>query len=1092
MATFKPNPINYVLGLDIGIASVGWAMVEIDEEENPIRLIDLGVRVFERAEVPKTGDSLAAVRRLARSVRRLTRRRAHRLLRARRLLKREGVLQAADFDENGLIKSLPNTPWQLRAAALDRKLTPLEWSAVLLHLIKHRSYLSQRKNEGETADKELGALLKGVADNAHALQTGDFRTPAELALNKFEKESGHIRNQRGDYSHTFSRKDLQAELVLLFEKQKEFGNPHISDGLKEGIETLLMTQRDSIPDESAILRMQGKCTFEKNKSRAAKHSWSAERFIWLSKLANLRITDEFGTRKLTEIERQILIDLPYKLKTVNYQQVRNALTTLSPNALFNIRYHQKDKKGEIKSSDKIEKDTKFMEMKFWHKIKETLEGNGRKTEWQSLSSNHNLLDEIGTVFTICKNDERRKALLSGKIKEDQDILDILCNHVDFTCTVNLSLEALKNILPFMEQGDDYDTAWRKVYPPQSTKKESVLPPIPADKIRNPVVLRALSQARKVINGVVRRYAPPARIHIETAREVGKSFKDRKEIEKRQEENRKDREKAAAKFREYFPNFVGEPKSKDILKLRLYEQQHGKCLYSGKEINLGRLNEKGYVEIDHALPFSRTWDDSFNNKVLVLGSENQNKGNQTPYEYFNGKDSSREWQEFKARVETSRFPRSKKQRILLQKFDEDGFKERNLNDTRYVNRFLCQFVADHMLLTGKGKRRVFASNGQITNLLRGFWGLRKVRAENDRHHALDAVVVACSTVAMQQKITRFVRYKEMNAFDGKTIDKETGEVLHQKTHFPQPWEFFAQEVMIRVFGKPDGKSEFEEADTPEKLRTLLTEKLSSRPEAVHEYVTPLFVSRAPNRKMSGAHKDTLRSAKRFVKHNEKISVKRVWLTDIKLVDLENMVNYKNGREIELYDALKARLEKYGGNAKQAFDPKDNPFYKKGGQLVKAVRVEKTQESGVLLNKKHAYTIADNGDMVRVDVFCKVDKKGKNQYFIVPIYAWQVAENILPDIDCKGYRIDDSYTFCFSLHKYDLIAFQKDEKSKVEFAYYINCDSSNGRFYLAWHDKGSKEQQFRISTQNLVLMQKYQIDELGKKIRPCRLKKHPPVR
>ncbi|MCL5941882.1 type II CRISPR RNA-guided endonuclease Cas9, partial [Neisseria meningitidis] len=146
---------------------------------------------------------------------------------------------------------------------------------------------------------------------------------------------------------------------------------------------------------------------------------------------------------------------------------------------------------------------------------------------------------------------------------------------------------------------------------------------------------------------------------------------------------------------------------------------------------------------------------------------------------------RDWQEFKARVETSRFPRSKKQRILLQKFDEEGFKERNLNDTRYVNRFLCQLVADHMLLTGKGKRRVFASNGQITNLLRGLWGLRKVREENDRHHALDAVVVACSTVAMQQKITRFVRYKEMNAFDGKTIDKETGEVLHQKTHFPQP-------------------------------------------------------------------------------------------------------------------------------------------------------------------------------------------------------------------------------------------------------------------------------------------------------------------
>ena len=1082
MAAFKPNPINYILGLDIGIASVGWAMVEIDEEENPIRLIDLGVRVFERAEVPKTGDSLAAARRLARSVRRLTRRRAHRLLRARRLLKREGVLQAADFDENGLIKSLPNIPWQLRAAALDRKLTPLEWSAVLLHLIKHRGYLSQRKNEGETADKELGALLKGVADNAHALQTGDFRTPAELALNKFEKESGHIRNQRGDYSHTFSRKDLQAELNLLFEKQKEFGNPHVSDGLKEGIETLLMTQRPALSGD-AVQKMLGHCTFEPAEPKAAKNTYTAERFIWLTKLNNLRILEQGSERPLTATERATLMDEPYRKSKLTYAQARKLLG-LEDTAFF---------KGLRYGKDNAEAST-LMEMKAYHAISRALEKEGLKDKKSPLNLSPELQDEIGTAFSLFKTDED----ITGRLKDrvQPEILEALLKHISFDKFVQISLKALRRIVPLMEQGKRYDEACAEIYGDhygkKNTEEKIYLPPIPADEIRNPVVLRALSQARKVINAVVRRYGSPARIHIETAREVGKSFKDRKEIEKRQEENRKDREKAAAKFREYFPNFVGEPKSKDILKLRLYEQQHGKCLYSGKEINLGRLNEKGYVEIDHALPFSRTWDDSFNNKVLVLGSENQNKGNQTPYEYFNGKDNSREWQEFKARVETSRFPRSKKQRILLQKFDEDGFKERNLNDTRYVNRFLCQFVADHMRLTGKGKRRVFASNGQITNLLRGFWGLHKVRAENDRHHALDAVVVACSTVAMQQKITRFVRYKEMNAFDGKTIDKETGEVLHQKAHFPQPWEFFAQEVMIRVFGKPNGKPEFEEADTPEKLRALLAEKLSSRPEAVHEYVTPLFVSRAPNRKMSGAHKDTLRSAKRFVKHNEKISVKRVWLTEIKLADLENMVNYKNGREIELYEALKARLEAYGGNAKQAFDPKNNPFYKKGGQLVKAVRVEKTQESGVLLNKKNAYTIADNGDMVRVDVFCKTDKKGENQYFIVPIYAWQVAENILPDIDCKGYRIDDSYTFCFSLHKYDLIAFQKDKKSRVEFAYYINCDSSDGRFYLAWHDKGAKEQQFRISTQNLVLMQKYQVDELGKEIRPCRLKKRPPVR
>ena len=1081
MTAFKPNPINYILGLDIGIASVGWAMVEIDEEENPIRLIDLGVRVFERAEVPKTGDSLAAARRLARSVRRLTRRRAHRLLRARRLLKREGVLQAADFDENGLIKSLPNTPWQLRIAALDRKLTPLEWSAVLLHLIKHRGYLSQRKNEDKTADKELGALLKGVADNAHALQTGKFRTPAELALNKFEEESGHIRNQRGDYSHTFSREDLQAELVLLFEKQKEFGNPHISDGLKEGIETLLMTQRPALSGD-AVQKMLGYCTFEPTEPKAAKNTYTAERFIWLTKLNNLRILEQGSERPLTDTERATLIDMPYKNK-LTYAKARELLG-LDDTAFF---------KGLRYGKDNAESAT-LMEMKAYHAIRRALEKEGLKDKKSPLSLSPELQDEIGTAFSLFKTDEDITGRLKGCLQPE--ILDALLKHISFDKFVQISLKALRRIVPLMEQGKRYDEACAETYGDHYGEKNSeemlYLPPIPADEIRNPVVLRALSQARKVINSVVRRYGSPARIHIETAREVGKSFKDRKEIEKRQEENRKDREKAAAEFREYFPNFVGEPKSKDILKLRLYEQQHGKCLYSGKEINLGRLNEKGYVEIDHALPFSRTWDDSFNNKVLVLGSENQNKGNQTPYEYFNGKDNSREWQEFKARVETSRFPRSKKQRILLQKFDEDGFKERNLNDTRYVNRFLCQFIADRMRLTGKGKRRVFASNGQITNLLHVFWGLRKVRAENDRHHALDAVVVACSTVTMQQKITRFVRYKEMNAFDGKTIDKETGEVLHQKAHFPQPWEFFAQEVMIRVFGKLDGKPEFEEADTPEKLRALLAEKLSSRPEAVHEYVTPLFVSRAPNRKMSGqGHMETVKSAKRL---DEGISVLRVPLTQLKLKDLEKMVNRE--REPKLCEGLKARLEAHKDDPTKAFA---EPFYKydKAGnrtQQVKAVRVEQVQKTGVWVRNHNG--IADNATMVRVDVF---EKGGK--YYLVPIYSWQVAKGILPDRAIIAFKdeedwqlIDDSFNFKFSLHPNDLIEVIT-KKARI-FGYFASCHRGTGNINIRIHDLDHKIGKNGIlegiGVKTALSFQKYQIDELGKEIRPCRLKKRPPVR
>ena len=450
-------------------------------------------------------------------------------------------------------------------------------------------------------------------------------------------------------------------------------------------------------------------------------------------------------------------------------------------------------------------------------------------------------------------------------------------------------------------------------------------------------------------------------------------------------------------------------------------------------------------------------------------------------------------EFVARVQSCNFPHSKKQRILLQKFDEKEFKKRNLSDTRYINRFLCQFVANHMRLLSDGENRVFASNGQITNLLRGFWGLRKVRADNDRHHALDAVVVACSTVAMQEKITRFVRYKEMNAFDGKTVDKETGEVLHQKTHFPQPWEFFTQEVMIRVFGKPDGEPEFEEADTPEKLRALLAEQVSSRPQAVHEYVAPLFVSRAPKRKMSGqGHDATLFSAKHFKKSKE--AVKRKLLTEIKIADLDNMIN--KDRERELFEALKNRLSQYNNDPQKAFDPKTNPFYKKGGQLVKSIRVTepKKMKTGLLLNKDAA--VAKNSDMVRVDVF---EKGGK--YYLVPIYSWQVAKGILPDRaivqrkDEEDWQlIDDSFNFKFSLHPNDLVEVIT-KKARI-FGYFASCHRGTGNINIRIHDLDNKVGKNGIlegiGVKTALSFQKYQIDELGKEIKPCRLKKRPPVR
>lgn len=63
-----------------------------------------------------------------------------------------------------------------------------------------------------------------------------------------------------------------------------------------------------------------------------------------------------------------------------------------------------------------------------------------------------------------------------------------------------------------------------------------------------------------------------------------------------------------------------PNSTNVLKYKLYEEQDHKCAYSMETLDINHLFEDGYYEIDHIIPYSRSFDDSFNNEVLVLKRE----------------------------------------------------------------------------------------------------------------------------------------------------------------------------------------------------------------------------------------------------------------------------------------------------------------------------------------------------------------------------------------------------------------------------------------------------------------------------------------
>ena len=270
--------------------------------------------------------------------------------------------------------------------------------------------------------------------------------------------------------------------------------------------------------------------------------------------------------------------------------------------------------------------------------------------------------------------------------------------------------------------------------------------------RNPVVDRALSQTRKVINAIIRNYGMPDRIHLEMARDLSRSFSERRKIEKLQKDNRNSRLEAAEHLREILGREAG---SEDIYKYRLWKEQKNYCLYSGNKIEIAQLRDPLALEIDHAIPRSRSFNDSWNNKVLVFTKENRNKRNLIPYEYL--KDKKDAWDRFLGLIEP--LPRAKQRfisKVEVSRDAEDQWKSRHLNDTRYIAREIKSHLEENLNLLDSGRNNVRVRNGRLTAWLRWQWGLGhlKNRADDDRHHALDAILVACASENIAQTISYF--------------------------------------------------------------------------------------------------------------------------------------------------------------------------------------------------------------------------------------------------------------------------------------------------------------------------------------------------
>lgn len=1060
----------YVLGLDIGIASIGWAALALDDYDEPYRIIDLNSRIFSKAENPKDGSSLAAPRRNARSMRRRLRRRRHRLDRVRALLVRAGVLGRDELDK--LYDRPVSDIYEIRYAGLHRRLTPEEWSRILLYFTKHRGFKSNRLSE--SGNDEEGKVKEAVKENKKLL--ADYHTVGEM-LFKDGKFKDHKRNKADDYRMTVSRDMLADEIKQLFAAQRGLGNLYAETDIEGQYAEIFWSQRnfdegpggDSPYGGNLIEKMIGKCTLDEKEKRAPKASYSFMRFNLLQKLNHMQIKENGVKRSLTMEERQKLEKLAWQSPILTYARLRKELN-LRETERFNDLIYSED-------VERTEKKTNFNYAEAYHEIRKVLDKK-EKGYIGVLSSD--VLDAIGYAFTVFKNEEKVKSYLLSHDVIEEDVILLSENLKPFRKFGHISIRACRCLMPYLEQGMTYDKACQAAgYNFQGRKeaKSKFLSGYMEEvrEIPNPVVKRAVSQTIKVINALVQRYGSPVEIHVELAREMSRNFNDRKQMAAQMDKNCKANELVR---KELIENGLLQPNGLDIVKWKLYKEQQGVCAYSQQPFDLERLlHDSKYAEVDHILPFSRSFDDSYANKVLVFTEENQHKGNKTPLEYMDGNEIR--LNAFETWVQSSIRDFHKRQNLLRKNFvaEEQEWKERHLNDTKYISRFVYNLLREHLKFCSfktERKRHVLAVNGAITAYVRKRLGISKIRENGDLHHAVDAAIIACVTQGMVNRLQEYSK------------DGELWEHSHDNK-FPEPWRGFRSELESRVSNNPAAK-----------LRAM---RVKNYTEEELKNVKTVFVSRMPCHKVrASVHEETIRSPKGL---NYGLLIQKVALSKLKLNDDGTAIKdyFNPSSDKLLYHALLMRMQECKAKGESPFAV---PFYKprsdgSQGPLVKKVKIVKKSDAYVKVNGGKG--VADNGDMLRIDVFYREEGRGKG-YYLVPIYAVDVVKEELPIKAIAAHKPYEAWIdmkpeeFLFSLYPNDLIYIKSEKgfdlnslvkndkykkipakiKEQEIIAYYQGTNRSTSAINIINHD--NTYQQKSLGIRNVDVIKKMQIDVLGR--------------
>lgn len=777
--------MKYTLALDIGIASCGWAIV--DENE---KILEAGSNLFEAAEASKNQD-----RRSFRQLRRLHRRQRTRI---------------TDFEKLWMNKGLNkpnekcNTQLWLRNKGLSEKLTQDELYFVLHNMLKHRgiAYLDEAEDDSKGKTTEYA---KGLQKNQEELKE---KYPCQIQLerlNKNGKYRGQTEVREGEekiqLSNVFTVKSYVAEARKILEVQKSYHSFLDDDFEDEYIEILERKRKyyegpgnelsrtdygkyttrigedgEYITEKNIFEKLIGTCSIyngsngREKRQRAAGASYTAQLFNLLNDLTNLRVEGE----KLNEEEKRQIVEIVKNSNSVNMSKILKNITGKDIDVITGYRVDKKMKPI-------------FHTMECYRKFKKALEEKGDNIENYTTEQ----LDEIGKLLTLnTERDSIKEFIIENKLLPNNDeFIEFLVgfrkkNTGLFTKWQSFCVEIMQELIPELYTGTDEQMTLltKNGYMKSDVEKYKECKYIPAqemlEEIYNPVVRRSVHITVNIVNAIIKKYGMPQQIVIEMPRD--KNSKDeQKRINKFQKAREKELENILKKIeKEYgIKKEIGTVvvKKNLPLKLKLWNEQGGVCMYSGRAIEPNELfDHPDKFEVDHIIPKSISFDDSRNNKVLVYATENQNKGNKTPYFYLRNLDREEDFESFKVRVnKVYKENRRKKENLLflgdITKIDVvKGFINRNINDTRYASKV----VLNAMQAFFKAKdcdTKVKVIRGSFTHSMRVKLKIDKDRNESYAHHAVDAMLIAYSQMG----------YKAYMHYFDDIVDFETGEIINQE-------------------------------------------------------------------------------------------------------------------------------------------------------------------------------------------------------------------------------------------------------------------------------------------------------------------------